>query len=233
MRRQLAERRARGAGRGGGRGPRAGRRRGVRGRGPGSGGRGHRHGLLRVEGRDRHGQPDRRGRRGGRGPPAGQLRGARRTCASTACRSGGCSAAARPAGTRPGGSCIVVVATDAPLSSAQLTRLARRAGLGLARTGSVAHHGSGEIFLAFSLPSSRAARGEPGPPGVPDGDLDPLFSAAVDATEEAVLGALWNAERVEGRDGPRGRGAAARRGARAARPARPARALSGAVRLRH
>jgi D-aminopeptidase len=101
----------------------------------------------------------------------------------------------------PAGSCIVVVGTDAPLNSAQLTRLARRAGLGLARTGSVAHHGSGEIFLAFSLASSRAARGEPGPPGVPDGDLDHLFSAAVDATEEAVLGALWNAVRVDGRDG--------------------------------
>jgi len=101
----------------------------------------------------------------------------------------------------PGGSCIVVVATDAPLNSLQLTRLAQRAGLGLGRTGSVAHHGSGEIFLAFSLPASRAARGEPGPPGVPDSHLDPLFSATVDATEEAVLGALWNAERVEGRDG--------------------------------
>ena len=101
----------------------------------------------------------------------------------------------------PGGSCLVVVGTDAPLSSAQLTRLARRAGLGLGRTGSVAHHGSGEIFLGFSLSSSRAARGEPGPPGVADEDLDSLFSAAVDATEEAVLGALWNAERVEGRDG--------------------------------
>ena len=50
----------------------------------------------------------------------------------------------------PAGSCIVVVATDAPLGAAQLTRVARRAGLGLARTGSVAHHGSGEIFLALS-----------------------------------------------------------------------------------
>ncbi len=50
----------------------------------------------------------------------------------------------------PEGSCIVVLATDAPLSSRQLSRLATRAGLGLARTGSVAHHGSGEIFLAFS-----------------------------------------------------------------------------------
>ena len=50
----------------------------------------------------------------------------------------------------PEGSCIVVIATDAPILPAQCERVARRAGLGLARTGSVASHGSGEIFLAFS-----------------------------------------------------------------------------------
>ena len=58
----------------------------------------------------------------------------------------------------PAGSCIAVVATDAPLSSADLGRVARRAGLGLARTGSVAHHGSGEIFLAFSTSGRRRRR---------------------------------------------------------------------------
>jgi D-aminopeptidase len=94
--------------------------------------------------------------------------------------------------THPAGSCIAVVATDAALDSAQLTRLAARAGLGLARTGSVAHHGSGEIFLAFATGTSAA---------VSDRDLDPLFAAAVDATEEAVLNALWSAGTVEGRDG--------------------------------
>jgi D-aminopeptidase len=95
---------------------------------------------------------------------------------------------------RPGGSCIAVVATDVPLSSAQATRVARRAGLGLARTGSVGHHHSGEIFLAFST-SARS-------PGTEYGDdLDPLFSATVDATEEAVLNALWSAERTDGRQG--------------------------------
>ena len=62
---------------------------------------------------------------------------------------------------RPAGSCIVVVATDAPLHAAQLERVARRAGLGLARTGSVAHHGSGEIFLAFS--TARGAARSPTP----------------------------------------------------------------------
>jgi D-aminopeptidase len=100
----------------------------------------------------------------------------------------------------PAGSCIVVVATDAPLGSAQLTRLARRAGLGLARTGSVAHHESGEIFTAFST-TARVARGGPARPALPDGDLDPLFLATVDATEEAVLNALWAAETTSGRDG--------------------------------
>ena len=106
-----------------------------------------------------------------------------------------------PAGRHaPAGSCIVVLATDATLAAAQLTRLARRAGLGLARTGSVAHHGSGEIFLALST-TARAARGAPSPPGLAGEALDPLFSAAVDATEEAVLNALWSAERTEGRGG--------------------------------
>jgi D-aminopeptidase len=90
----------------------------------------------------------------------------------------------------PAGSCIAVVATDAPLDSAALTRLARRAGLGLARTGSVAHHASGEIFLAFATP--RAAEAV---------DLDPLFAATVDATEEAVLNCLWRAETTTGREG--------------------------------
>ena len=91
------------------------------------------------------------------------------------------------------GSCIVVVATDAPLGPASLERIARRAGLGLARTGSVAHHGSGEIFVAFSTsPGSAELRGR---------DLDPLFVATVEATEEAVVNALWAAPDVTGREG--------------------------------
>jgi D-aminopeptidase len=92
----------------------------------------------------------------------------------------------------PGGSCIVVLATDAPLAPPQLERVARRAGLGLARAGSVAHHGSGEIFLAFSTSTQRTH---------PDRGLDPLFEAAVDATEEAVLNALWAAVDTTGREG--------------------------------
>jgi D-aminopeptidase len=97
----------------------------------------------------------------------------------------------------PAGSCIVVLATDLPLSPAQLERVARRAGLGLARTGSVAHHESGEIFVAFATSDARST---------PDTELDPLFEAAVDSTEEAVLNALWAAPDVEGREGRLQRG---------------------------
>jgi D-aminopeptidase len=92
----------------------------------------------------------------------------------------------------PAGSSIVVVASDATLGTHQLTRLARRAGLGLARTGSIAHHGSGEIFVALST-----AEGD----SVPDRGLNPFFGAVVEATEESVLNSLWAAEDVQGREG--------------------------------
>ncbi len=104
---------------------------------------------------------------------------------------------------RPAGSCIAVAITDAPLAPAQLERVSRRCGLGLARMGSVAHHGSGEIFLALSTGSRR-----PRTEGVsresvelvPDDMLDELFQATVEATEEAVLNAMWAAPDVVGRD---------------------------------
>ena len=98
------------------------------------------------------------------------------------------------------GSCLAVLATDAPLSGAQLRRLARRAGLGLARTGSVAHHGSGEIFLAFAT-TGRVGRGAARDAAFADRELNGLFAAAVDATEEAVVNALWAAPDVVGRAG--------------------------------
>ena len=85
------------------------------------------------------------------------------------------------------------MATDAPLGAPQFERVARRAGLGLARTGSVAHHGSGEIFLALSTARDADA--------LHDGELNALFEATVDATEEAVVNALWSAERLVGREG--------------------------------
>ena len=94
---------------------------------------------------------------------------------------------------RPAGSCIAVVVTDAPLESRNLARMARRCGLSLARTGSVGDHGSGEIFLAVST-AERAT-------DVPTDVLDEIFTATVDATEEAVLNALWGATDTVGREG--------------------------------
>ncbi|HKX19718.1 MAG TPA: P1 family peptidase [bacterium] len=95
-----------------------------------------------------------------------------------------------------GGSVIVILATDAPLTSRQLTRVARRAAAGLARTGSVYSHHSGDFALAFS--TARAY-----PPYLSDENdlLNPLFEAAADVTEEAVIRALLCAEPMTGRDG--------------------------------
>jgi D-aminopeptidase len=103
----------------------------------------------------------------------------------------------------PAGSCITVVITDAPLDAAACSRLARRAGLGLARTGSTASHGSGEIFLALAT-GLRAPRGSHLPADVipvTGRGLDPFFAAVVEATEEAVLTSLLAAPTVTGRDG--------------------------------
>jgi D-aminopeptidase len=101
----------------------------------------------------------------------------------------------------PKGSCIVVVGTDAPIDHAGCERLARRAGMGLARTGSTAHHGSGEIFMAFATglraPRGQAATGTP----ISGSDLDDFFAAVIDATEEAVLSSMLQATTVTGRDG--------------------------------
>jgi D-aminopeptidase len=106
----------------------------------------------------------------------------------------------------PEGSCIVVVATDAPLSHAQCERVARRAGLGLARTGSIAGHGSGEIFCAFST-TSRMSRSERtavvSRQELASGGLNAIFGATVDATEEAVLNSLFVADTVTGVSGHR------------------------------
>jgi D-aminopeptidase len=104
----------------------------------------------------------------------------------------------------PAGSCIVVLATDAPMSSHQLERLARRAGLGLARTGSVGHHGSGEIFVAFSTGARLLRDGEAEVEHhrrLADGALNRFFAAAVEATEEAVINSLIAADTVVGHAG--------------------------------
>jgi D-aminopeptidase len=101
----------------------------------------------------------------------------------------------------PAGSCIVVIVTDAPIDPAGCARLARRAGLGLARTGSTAHHSSGEIFLALAT-GMRAPRGT-APEATPlqGRDLDPFFAAVVEAAEESVLNSLLQAPTVTGRSG--------------------------------
>ena len=102
---------------------------------------------------------------------------------------------------RAEGSCIGVVVTDAPVLSADCARLARRIGLGLARTGSTAHNGSGEIFLGVS--TTRRARELAWEPGavVSGPGLNDLFEAVVDAAEEAVLNSLLTAPTTTGRDG--------------------------------
>jgi len=104
---------------------------------------------------------------------------------------------------RPAGSCIGVVVTDAPVDPLGCERLARRVGLGLARTGSTAHHGSGEIFLA----ASTTARTDRDGAVLDDGrrlgmrGLDDLFEAVVDCAEEAVLNSLLMSPTCVGRDG--------------------------------
>jgi len=101
------------------------------------------------------------------------------------------------------GSCIAVVATDAPLLPNQLKRLARRVSLGLARTGTISGNGSGDLFIAFSTANPNAA--DPNQithnvETIPNDLLDPLFTGVVQATEEAVMNALVNNHSMTGRD---------------------------------
>jgi D-aminopeptidase len=91
-----------------------------------------------------------------------------------------------------GNSCMLIVATDAPLDARQLTRLATRAVFGMARTGSDYSHGSGDYGIAFSV-------GEGVP--LPGGAMDPLFHAVQEAVEEAILNSLFMAETTRGIDG--------------------------------
>lgn len=102
------------------------------------------------------------------------------------------------------GSIIMLIATDAPLDARQLRRLALRAGAGLARTGSVFGHGSGDIALAFSTAYTVPGQAERPMPAVAmlhDSLLDDIFQAAADSTEQAIVHALWRATAVTGRDG--------------------------------
>ena len=102
------------------------------------------------------------------------------------------------------GSIIIVIATDAPLLPHQLKRLARRASLGLARTGSVSGNGSGDLFIAFSTANPHAADSSLPTRTIEtmSNDLmDPLFTATVEATEEAIINALVDNHDMTGRDG--------------------------------
>jgi len=103
------------------------------------------------------------------------------------------------------GSIIIVVATDAPLLPHQLKRLARRAALGLARTGSVAGNGSGDLFVAFSTANPRVGDAKVTVPlaMLPNERMGALFEATVGATEEAILNALVAARTMTGIDGHR------------------------------
>jgi L-aminopeptidase/D-esterase-like protein len=98
------------------------------------------------------------------------------------------------------GSIIVVVATDAPLIPTQLKRLAKRVSLGLGRNGSYSGDGSGDIFIAFSTanPGAAASKSLPHLTMLPNDQLDPLFLATVQATEEAVVNAMIAAETMTG-----------------------------------
>ncbi|HVO56544.1 MAG TPA: P1 family peptidase [Dongiaceae bacterium] len=100
------------------------------------------------------------------------------------------------------GSIIVVIATDAPLLSHQLKRLARRVSLGLGRNGSISGNGSGDIFIAFSTanPHCEEAKGEVALKMLPNDSLDPVFAATVQATEESIINAMIAAVTTTGID---------------------------------
>jgi D-aminopeptidase len=101
---------------------------------------------------------------------------------------------------------MMIVATDAPLDARNLERLAKRAIMGMAKTGGIASNGSGDYVIAFSTDSTLRI------PHNPDGSLltqnvlnndavSPLFMAVIEATEEAILNSLFMAETMKGKDG--------------------------------
>jgi D-aminopeptidase len=98
------------------------------------------------------------------------------------------------------GSIIVLVATDAPLLPHQCARLAQRAALGIARTGGAGEDSSGDLLLAFAV-GNRDPEATRGATVLANAELNPLFYASIEATEEAILNALLAAETMTGRDG--------------------------------
>jgi L-aminopeptidase/D-esterase-like protein len=117
-----------------------------------------------------------------------------------------CSDAAPPPSRNEGqGSIIVVVATDAPLLPHQLKRVATRPSLGIGRMGGRGNNSSGDIFVAFSTanPGAAGSKVKTRVELIPNDDINPLFAATIQATEEAILNALLAAETMTGADGVR------------------------------
>jgi D-aminopeptidase len=104
-------------------------------------------------------------------------------------------------GSGGGTSLLVAVATDAPLLSVQLRRLCQRAALGMARTGGISAHGSGDLVLAFSTGRLQAGTAAAPTEVVNDGRITPLHQGTVEATEEAILNSLAMATTMTGRNG--------------------------------
>lgn len=111
----------------------------------------------------------------------------------TGAAEGGVSAEDRQPTSDEDGSCMIVIATDAPVDARQLTRIARRAVYALARVGADYSHGSGDYAIAFTTRTGVAP--------MPDHELNPLFAAAMDTVEESVLNSLLAAETTTGVDG--------------------------------
>ncbi|MFG7182727.1 P1 family peptidase [Burkholderia pseudomallei] len=193
---------------------------GAPGAGGGQGADGARDDVAAAGARGARGARGERGERGERGDGphgtygtygahgrenAGTGGGAAGGLAPRRARDAGASSPGAAPGAAPAeqGSIIMLVATHPPLSSRQPKRVALRAAAGLARTGSVYGHGSGDIALAFSTAYTvpHDAERVSLPALVADAALDPLFAAAADSVEQAIVDALWRATRVTGRDG--------------------------------
>lgn len=106
----------------------------------------------------------------------------------------------------PDGSCMIIVATDAPLGSRNLERLAKRAIMGLAKTGGIASNGSGDYVIAFSTAESlripyRSESSFRKQKVLRNGAMSPLFMGVIEATEEAILNSIFHARTMTGRDG--------------------------------
>jgi len=104
------------------------------------------------------------------------------------------------------GSCMIVVATDAPLDARNLERLAKRAFMGLAKTGGIASNGSGDYVIAFSTEKGLRVPHNTGEKTqtitlLRNDEMSPLFMAAIEATEEAIINSLFKAESMTGKDG--------------------------------